>query len=437
MLVDGLRLTAPLQRNSKSDFQHGALLHNDILGRPFTPFYARSGKGGLYKIEFPSLEQYVTLTPRLVTPVSLLPDIVACALAYWSKVYSNYASTIVSQLDIHPIPYEDRAVSEDRSPPSLQILEAGTGHGSLTLHVARAIAAANPHLPHLELPQLHPVDPQRTELAEKREAQNTLLEAWSQWKGKRRAVLHTVEKVVANRYHAEKIVRGFRRALYWPHVDFYAGDVKDWIQEQFKLRRASKWNSLSRTEDSFLDYVLLDMPGVHKQLEHVHPAMRDGAKLVVFVPSVTQIGDCARVIQEGSLPFVMEKVLELGEGISSGRRWDVRMVMPRRHKDSTKPATTASAVESDSENEKLAGAGIKDGEDTSSQDSADATSLPIPDEQQDEPVMVCRPLVGERTFGGGFIALFRKTSPEFTGMAVEWRRGQTGTHFLYSCPVPS
>ncbi|EXJ78116.1 hypothetical protein A1O3_09277 [Capronia epimyces CBS 606.96] len=411
VLVDDLRLTAPLQRNSKSEFQHGSLFHNDILGKPLSPFFVRSGKGGLYKIDHPSLDQYVSLTPRLVTPV-----------------YSNYASSIVSLLDIHPAPYDERIPSNGASSRSLEILEAGTGHGSLTLHVARAIAAANPPPLHIELPQLHPVDPQRSELADKRDIQNSIIQEWNRWKERRRAVLHTVEKVVANRFHAEKIVRGYRQALYWPHIDFYAGDVKDWVEEQFKLRRARKWNLLSRTEDSFLDYVLLDMPGVHKQLTHVHSAMRDGAKLVVFVPSVTQIGDCARVIQEGSLPLTMETVLELGEGISSGRRWDVRMVMPRRAKDTPKSATStlAEQSESESENEKLATANMRDGDNSVGQDSADATAVPLPDEQQDEPVMVCRPLVGERTFGGGFIALFRKISPESAALAVEWRRGQTG-----------
>ncbi|EHY59533.1 hypothetical protein HRR83_001189 [Exophiala dermatitidis] len=410
-LIDGARLSAPLQRNSKSDFQRGALLHNDILGKPLVPFYApaRSGKGGLYKIEYPSLDQYVSLTPRLVTPV-----------------YSNYASTIVSQLDIHPVPFDETTASQGIATPKLEILEAGTGHGSLTLHIARAIAAANPPPPQLELPQIQPVDPQRPELAAKLERQNALNAAWKNWKDRRPAVLHTVEKVVANRFHAEKIVRGFRQALYWPHVDFYAGDVKEWIAEQFKLRLSSKWNPLSRAEDSFLDYVLLDMPGVHHQLKHVHSAMHEGAKLVVFVPSVTQIGDCAGAIQDGSLPLSMEKVLELGEGISSGRRWDVRMVMPRRQRDAPDTSGSAAAGDPVPRSEKPAEAANTDSDREPGLDSADAVPAVTVDESQDEPVMVCRPLVGERTFGGGFIALFRKVSPESAATAVEWRRGQTG-----------
>jgi len=113
--------------------------------------------------------------------------------------------------------------------------------------------------------------------------------------------------------------------------------------------------------------------------------------------------------------------VELGEGISNGRRWDVRMVMPRKRSDAA----------AESENEKSLPAGQDgDGTNVGQQDSEDAAppSPSILDEAmaQDEPVMVCRPLVGERTFGGGFVALFRKVSPESAAMAAQWRRGQTG-----------
>jgi tRNA A58 N-methylase Trm61 len=323
----------------------------------------------------------------------------------------------VSLLDIHTKPWTEKT---SNSAPSLQILEAGTGHGSLTLHVARAIAAANPPPLDAEVPPVRPTEVKRMASTPQAQPQDALAQAWTEWKQGRSAVLHTVEKVVANRYHAEKVVRGFRQGLYWPHVNFYAGDVKTWVQEQLEQRRGRNW-SFSKAEPEFLDHVLLDMPGVHTQLKHVHAAMREGAKLVVFVPSITQIGECARVVQEGSLPLTMDKVVELGEGISNGRRWDVRMVMPRKRSDAA----------AESENEKSLPAGQDgDGTNVGPQDSEDAAppSPSILDEAmaQDEPVMVCRPLVGERTFGGGFVALFRKVSPESAAMAAQWRRGQTG-----------
>jgi len=403
VLVDGARLTAPLQKNSSSNFKNGLLLHNDIIGKTLSSHYVRGPKG-LYKVEPPTLDDYISLTPRLVTPV-----------------YANYASTIVSLLDMHPVPWtEDQSTAS----PSLEILEAGTGHGSLTLHVSRAIAAANPPPLTIAVPQVNRDDSKRTPT----EAEKTLTQAWTEWKQTRRAVLHTVEKVEANRGHAEKIVRGFRQGLYWPHIDFYAGDVSGWIQHQLALRRnrGRSWNPLSKPDDdSFLDYVLLDMPGVQTQLKHVHAAMREGAKLIVFTPSVTQIGDCARVIQEASLPLAMERVLELGEGISNGRRWDVRRVLPRNKDNSNiRQASSATAVEPDLEKQP---SDAEDGsESRTAKETIDALADRLPEDEPEEPVMVCRPLVGERTMGGGFIALFRKITPESAALAAQWRRGQTG-----------
>ncbi|KIX92148.1 uncharacterized protein Z520_12141 [Fonsecaea multimorphosa CBS 102226] len=394
VLVDGSKL-AFLQRNARFDLPKGQLPLNDIIGKPVASTYVRSSKGSLHKIELPSLEDYVTLTPRLVTPV-----------------YSSYASSIVSLLDIHPEPPTTISDSGGVPQPRVQILEAGTGHGSLTLHLARAIAAANPPPPTFQLPTLRRVaDKKFTPVAEDDSSEsNALTRAWDEWKRKRRAVLHTVEAVPANSIHAEKIVRGFRRGLYWPHVDFYTGDVKDWIAQ-------------NADGEAFLDYVLLDMPGVHSQIPHVEPAMRDSAKLVVFVPSITQIADCVKVVQELALPLQMEKVLELGEGISSGRKWDVRLVKPRKGSGSIghEQEVPVQVSRSESENHK---------------DVEDDPRGPPPDDegeissttQEDQPVMICRPLVGERTFGGGFIALFKKTSttPTSAALAAEWRQSQTG-----------
>ncbi|KIW47487.1 uncharacterized protein PV06_00181 [Exophiala oligosperma] len=402
VLVDGLKLSAPLQKNGSSNYKNGLLPHNDIIGKPLSSFYIRGPKG-IYKIDAPTLDDYVSLTPRLVTPV-----------------YANYASSIVSLLDIHPIPWTD-----EKSPVSspLEILEAGTGHGSLTLHISRAIAAANPPPLNIPVPQYQKNESQQPEPA----LETGVRQAWSEWKQSRRAILHTVEKVEANRWHAEKIVRGYRQGLYWPHVDFYAGDASTWIQAQSTQRKLSTWNPFASTsEDGFLDYVLLDMPGVHTQLQYVSGAMRDGAKVVVFTPSVTQIGECAKAIQDSNLPLVMERVLELGEGISTGRRWDVRMVMPRKHKDRSKPSTTEPVAGVEMYKEPPQIDSNEDDDSIVEKAALEALGDRLPEEQPDEPVMICRPLVGERTMGGGFIALFKKISPESAAIAAEWRRGQTG-----------
>ena len=403
-LVDGTKLTFPLQRNAKFDLGKGQLLFNEVIGKPVTSSYVRSSKGSLHKVELPTLEEYVTLTPRLVTPV-----------------YASYASSIVSLLDINPEPCSDRSSSHDVSNSRIEVLEAGTGHGSLTLHLARAIGAANSPPPNAQLPKIRKVtddkvSPDSIAQDDKEFESDALNQAWTEWKQTRRAVVHTVEAVPSYSIHAEKVVRGFRRGLYWPHIDFYTGDVRDWIIQHPR-------------KEEFLDHVVLDMPGVQNQLKHVSPAMRNDAKLVVFVPSITQIADCLRAVAEEYLPLRMEKVLELGEGISNGRKWDVRFVRPRKAPSSTvsrnaKRDSGGVPVPASEDAEETVTADSSSGEIREEETSED---IVIPSAAQDEQqVMVCRPLVGERTFGGGFIALFKKTSPASAALAAEWRQTQTG-----------
>ncbi|KIW65064.1 hypothetical protein PV04_07350 [Phialophora macrospora] len=424
VLVDGLKLSFPLARNARFGLSKGELQFNDIIGKPVTSTYVRSSKGSLHRVELPSLEEYVTLTPRLVTPV-----------------YSSYASTIVSLLDIQPEPFIKEGSANDAS-PRVEILEAGTGHGSLTLHLARAIAAANPPPPIAELPKsriyggpdaFKPSSPVEHECSETPTSTPTLTQTWSQWKSSRRAVVHTIEAVPSYSIHAEKIVRGFRRGLYWPHVDFYTSSLQDWLVQ----------HSHGETSPAeYLDYVCLDMPGVHEQLRHVAPAMKDDGRLLVFVPSITQIGECVRVIAEEGLSLEMGKVLELGEGISSGRKWDVRIVKPRKgsvslingeeKKDGIEPELEPEPVAVESPG------GEPDGSDSDNTSEPETPSEGAPDEEVENlplqlptskdhsPVMICRPLVGERTFGGGFIALFKKISPASTEIAAEWRQTRTG-----------
>lgn len=193
--------------------------------------------------------------------------------------------------------------------------------------------------------------------------------------------------------HAEKLIQSFRQGLYWPHVDFYCADVGDWVREQIEAR------SQKGETGEFLSYVVLDMPGVHHQIARVAKAMKDDAILVIFVPSVTQIGDCVREIERQKVPLVMDKVLELGEGISNGRVWDVRLVTPRKGQGRNRSDKEEDAVEDRLSDPQKSEDGLIAEEEERVEDA----------EGGSEPVMVCRPKVGKLTIGGGFVGVWRKS----------------------------
>lgn len=412
-MIDGTKLFPPLHKNQKSNVRHRkagqttTLAHNDIIGRSIASLYLRADGDSVHKIEYPNLDQYVSLTPRLVTPVSSLYLGRVSKADENVQVYASYASSIVSLLDFHvssSSSNENARILE----PEIEILEAGTGHGSLTLHLARAIAAANPLPPAAQWP---------SSTEEKQSlADSQIQQAWNDWRKRRNAVLHTVERYATNSAHAEKIVRGYKQGLYRPHVDFYVGDVTDWVNQQLEDRKSTGLHSSLNQEKGFLSHVILDLPNVFKHVGGVYKGLRKDGKLLVFAPSITQIGDCVRTIEEQKLPFVLDQVVELGEGISNGRRWDVRLVRPRGSKESR----AQNEVEADRIIEPTDTAPTSDLE----------SSEEVHTQAAPENVMVCRPKVGERIMGGGFVGLWNRTSEDPSADELLWREPRTGEFFF-------
>jgi tRNA A58 N-methylase Trm61 len=85
-------LTKPLQRGKKIGTRRGDVEHGDIIGKATrTVVQSHKGKpflhlfrfwhrltlglaGQKFRVSYPTLDEYVTLTPRLVTPVSSRPS---------------------------------------------------------------------------------------------------------------------------------------------------------------------------------------------------------------------------------------------------------------------------------------------------------------------------------------------------------------------------
>ncbi|EER24284.1 hypothetical protein CPC735_056540 [Coccidioides posadasii C735 delta SOWgp] len=313
---------------------------------------------------------------------------------------------VKAQKDIHT-----SVPSDQREPDQpVEILEAGTGHGSLTLHLSRAINGANtcpPPIPaHSQLKIIPENSSGQETKSSKREGQQISdesslnQEAWDSWRSGRRAIIHTVEISAKHSAHAEKIIRGFRRGMYAGNIDFYVASVENWIEEQTRRRNRSLF---SGTLEPFLSYAILDMPSAHLRIPHVSPILKVDGVLAVFMPNVTQIGDCVKIINDKRLPLVLEKAVELGTGISSGRLWDIRMAVRRSRPVKTKEAEQPTGGENGEESS---------GEVSESKTQDVYTSALAGEPQAGDPVLVCRPKVGERIVGGGFVGLWRRINEQ-------------------------
>lgn len=291
------------------------------------------------------------------------------------------------------------------SPPPLEILEAGTGHGALTLHLSRAIHAANPPLPRTPPYTSSEHGPEDAlYLGESiADLQESSLDSW---KTCRRAIVHTLDISSKHSKHARKTVQGFRRGMYAGNIDFHTGDVSDWIKSQKVLRK---------TDNPFLSYVFLDLPNANQHLANVAPVLYVNGLLAVFNPSITQIAECVEVIREHRLPYLLDQVVELGAG--NIRQWDVRAVRPRATLKGAEASTSSSERAVDELEPLSSGDGSTDA--SKGQDARDNELVENLARQQEKWAMVCRPKVGERVVGGGFLGLWRRMEPAHLGESPE------------------
>lgn len=290
----------------------------------------------------------------------------------------------------------------------MELLEAGTGHGSLTLHLARAIHAANLPLPAQQDPYTLARPDENSSVVQPHESIDGPVGTpaspghpyESGISGKfarhRQAIIHSLDNIHQHSKHAQNIVQGFRRGLYNSDVEFHVGDVSEWIDKEFALRAS---NSTDSADKAFLSHILLDLPNSHSYAMKVVSALHVSGNLLVFAPSITQIVNWVDEIRKKKLPLQLDQVIELGRGISGGRQWDVRGVKPRAllRAINTRVVNHTNLVQNQ----------IRESQDGHDQATAKASQARVDDEDFGWE-MVCRPKVGEQVIGGGFVSLWKK-----------------------------
>ena len=212
-------------------------------------------------------------------------------------------------------------------------------------------------------------------------------EAYQAWRANRRAVIHTLDQSSVYSAHAQKTVKNFRRGMYFPNVDFHVSSIEDYISGR-----------MSTSDQPFLDHAILDLPSTDLYLHIVGKALKSNGSLVTWCPSITQINKCVAQVKQEMMPLLLERVIEVGLGLSGGREWDVRMVRPRALSMATPAFKTQGA---DAEAAEPA---------VHSEEEVPISGEPAvqPAVQDSGWEMVCRPKVGLKIAGGGFIGLWRK-----------------------------
>lgn len=377
-----------------------------------------TSKGEPFRIHEPSLEEYIQLSPRLVTPI-----------------YPKDASLIVSLLDLHPTSHTE---GDNESP--LEIFEAGTGHGSLTLYLSRAIHGANSHPPsipplvaksqHVSGQTIEPaqstaeqdvVEAQKSgvpgeKLSTNNVPQLRILEtpadeqggeegyteekraAYEQWLTTRRAIIQTLDISAQHSKHAQQIVRSYRRGLYYGNVNFHVGTIHEYLSTR-----------LDNEQEPFLQHAILDLPDTITHMEIVGQALKPNGLLLLFCPNITQINESVQFVRENKLPFLLDNVLEIGGATGSGgREWDVKMVKPRALIKEEAREKLLSPDERPLAIDKNSGE-LEDGQETSKEIPESGAEMSAKDEAAAAGWnMVCHPKFGARITVGAFVAVWRR-----------------------------
>lgn len=325
------------------------------------------------------------------------------------KVYPADANVIISLLDLN---IDLPAGEGGEQGPSIEILEAGTGHGGLTLHLARAVHGANTRPP--ESPSTRALDesdvrspPAQSETdgnsfdgeaAKHSRFRPDCQHEYEEWRMRRRAIVHTLDISAKHSEHARSVVRNFRQGLYTSTIDFHVGDVTEWINSQLEFRGS---------QDPFLAHILLDLPSAHNHLVTVSKALQVDGVLTVFNPSITQIAKCVESIRTLKLPLVIDQVIELGQSSGTGKQWDVRAARPREFLKAARARQKEISEEGDRDDH--ASGGASTAQEQQSRDEEQGAASP-PNEMDDDQgwEMVCRPKVGQMLAGGGFLGVWRR-----------------------------
>ncbi|KAK8191568.1 adenine-N(1)--methyltransferase-like protein [Phyllosticta capitalensis] len=388
----------------QTSFAGRPVTHNEIIGK--SPRDVIHTTRTSFRLHEPTLEEYVRLSPRIATPI-----------------YHDDANVIVGLLDIHV----DPPSSENASSPPLEVLEAGTGHGGVTLHLARAIHAANPPLPKAQqvvqpLPE-SAEDPSEDATYDSPLADSPSENPFEAWKTKRRAVVHTVEAKRRNMVHARQIVKHFRHGLYARHVDFHLGDVTQWIEGRLETQpKSQSSDSSAEGPEPFLSRVFLDLPASEDHLPSVARALQVDGILAVFNPSITQIADCLKVIKESRLPLALEHVAELRGG-QTARPWEIKLLKEEKSIKTSSGALADNVSfqaqlakanewndnvdEADSETEKQSSDAKPSSEAEVTPDTPEGLSIDAANNEKWR--VVCRPKLINNNVGG-FVGIFRKIS---------------------------
>ncbi|KAF9126841.1 hypothetical protein BGW39_006317 [Mortierella sp. 14UC] len=285
------RLLGPLHKGGFRDNNVGRLTHDSIIGKsPLSTVQTQIG--AKFSLHWPSLDEYSTRVKRQA-----------------SIMYPKDATTAVHLLDLFP---------------GAHVLEAGTGNGSMTMYIQRAILGPGSHLDTVDIRNNH------SQQAE----QN--IERF--WRGMYRPGI-TFWRSVGGLQRVIKRLTGEDQGL-----NHYPGSTSESSQEQESAalnedRRPMTPLELKRKELTEANEVLppnphpkghqydaisLDLPDTLTVLDDLLPLLKPDRPMCLYMVNMSQVLELVQWMRKNGTGYSVEKVLEVG-----WKEWSVRSAAVR------------------------------------------------------------------------------------------------------------
>ncbi|GAV51916.1 hypothetical protein ZYGR_0AF03870 [Zygosaccharomyces rouxii] len=318
-------LSRPLKAGDVINTGNGPIRHEDVIGKPYRSLVTTSTSSShQYMLCKPSLEEYVVNKRREAQPIYPLD---AGSIVQLSDVHADFPDMgLGPAIDVEkPTSFQKLHLSDEYDrflhdrwenrrtqlpqglrtcAPPKQYLECGTGHGSLTLQICRAIHSGNAYYDGND--------------------------------STRGSILHSLDRSAKHLVTGVKNLKHYDRGIYWTDVEFHLLSESEqgpsqWLQGPTASYYRDVVGRLADRPGGFLNGAFLDLPSPQDHLETIAQHLVAESPLMVFVPSITQLWDCLQEVKTVGIPLSMTRVLELMSGSGGGgmREWDLRRTVIR------------------------------------------------------------------------------------------------------------
>ncbi|KAF9396505.1 hypothetical protein CPC16_001187 [Podila verticillata] len=292
------RLIGPLKKGISRDNHIGRMTHDQIVGKmPMDT--VETHKGAKYTLHWPTLDEYCTTVKRQA-----------------SIMYPKDATSAVHLLDLFP---------------GAHVLEAGTGNGSMTMYIQRAIMAPGSHLDTVDIRNEHSLQAEQNIERFWRGMYRPGITFWRSVGGLQRVIRRLTGKDHGlDGLHSGMggVVCGDEKTQDSESV-LMSKDGKPLTDLEIKRKQLTEANEILHKNPHPVghqyDSISLDLPDCKSVLLDLYPLLKPDRPLVLYMVNMSQILEMVQWLRKKNFDgYTVEKVIEV-----DWKEWSVRSAAVR------------------------------------------------------------------------------------------------------------